>query len=77
MARQYELPMGLKLSMLWLFAILNAVFRDIHELTMAGTIEEILTGQMNGAPMSEGLLVVGAFLVELFLIGFLFLVKIS
>lgn len=67
-----ELPVGIKLSLLWLFAILNIVFRDIHELTMASTIEEILTGHLNGTPMSEGLLVIGAFLVELLLLGFLF-----
>ncbi|MFY0682334.1 MAG: hypothetical protein JXR13_17305 [Thalassovita sp.] len=71
MTPQSDLPTGTKLSLLWLFAILNIVFRDLHELTMASTIEEILTGHLNGAPMSEGLLVVGAFLVELLLLGFL------
>lgn len=67
----HELPKGIKLSFLWLFAILNMLFRDIHELTMAGTLEEILTGRLNGVAMSEGLLVVGAFLVELLMLGFL------
>lgn len=71
MSPQNEIPFGLKLAMLWLFAILNMVFRDIHELTMAGTIEEILTGRLNGVVMSEGLLVVGAVVVELLLLGFI------
>lgn len=72
MSIRHDLPIGTKLSWLWLFAILNMVFRDLHELTMASTIEEILTGHLNGAPMSEGLLVIGAFLIELVLLGFLF-----
>lgn len=71
MLPQNEIPLGLKLAILWLFTILNMVFRDIHELTMAGTLEEILDGRLNGVVMSEGLLVVGAFAVELVLLGFL------
>ncbi|MDD9921695.1 MAG: DUF6326 family protein [Boseongicola sp.] len=59
------------LSLLWLFAILNMLFRDIHELTMAGTINEILSGTVNGNPMSETVLLFGAFAVELLLLGFL------
>lgn len=71
MNTDHDLPTGVKLSFLWLFAMLNMLFRDVHELTMAGTIEEILTGHLNGAAMSEGLLVVGAVLVELLMLGFL------
>ena len=59
------------LSLLWLFAILNMVFRDIHEFTMARTIYEILSGRMNGNHMSETVLLYGAFAVELLLLGFL------
>ncbi len=60
------------LSVLWLFAILNVIFRDIHEFTMASTLNEILSGTVNGNPMSETVLLFGAFAVELLLIGFLF-----
>lgn len=59
------------LSLLWLFAILNMVFRDIHEFTMADTINEVLSGTVNGNPMSETVLLFGAFAVELLLLGFL------
>ena len=59
------------LSMLWLFAILNMVFRDIHEFTMASTLNEILSVTINGSPMSETVLLFGAFAVELLLLGFL------
>ncbi len=59
------------LSMLWLFAILNIIFRDIHEFTMASTLNEILSGTVNGNPMSETVLLFGALAVELLLLGFL------
>ncbi|WP_298838517.1 DUF6326 family protein [uncultured Roseobacter sp.] len=59
------------LSLLWLFAILNMVFRDIHEFTMASTLNEILSENINGNPMSETVLLFGAFAVELLLLGFL------
>ena len=53
------------LSQLWLFAMLNTVFRDIHEMAKAETIEEILSGYLNGNPVTEGVLLVGGVLVEL------------
>lgn len=59
------------LSLLWLFVILNMVFRDIHEFTMASTLNEILSGTVNGNPMSETVLLFGAVAVELLLLGFL------
>jgi len=62
---------GKTLSLLWLFAILNMVFRDLHEFSMASTINEILSGYVNGNPMSEGVLLAAAFAVELLLLAFL------
>lgn len=62
---------GKILSLLWLFAILNTLFRDVHEFTMAHNLEEILAGYVNGNPMSEGVLLVGAVVVELLLLAFL------
>ncbi|RGP41706.1 hypothetical protein BPTFM16_02013 [Altererythrobacter insulae] len=59
------------ISLLWLFAILNMLFRDIHELTMASSINEILSGYVNGNPMTEQVLLFGAFAVEILLLGFL------
>ena len=66
-----SLPVAGRLSLLWLFAILNMLFRDIHELTMADTIREILSGRLNGVAMTEELLVLGALVVELLLLAFL------
>ena len=59
------------LSVLWVFAILNIVFRDIHEFTTATTINEILSGRLNGNVITEEVLFYGAFAVELLLLGFL------
>ncbi|QFT78187.1 DUF6326 family protein [Erythrobacter sp. THAF29] len=63
--------LGKTISLLWLFAILNTIFRDIHQLVVAQTIEEILAGQMNGNPVTESAMFAGAFAVELFLLGML------
>ncbi|MEM7703514.1 MAG: DUF6326 family protein [Pseudomonadota bacterium] len=60
---------GTTIAMLWLFAILNTLFRDIHELVVATTIEQILSGQMNGTPVTEMALFAGAFAVEMVLLA--------
>ncbi len=62
---------GKTITLLWLFAILNTLFRDIHQLVVASTIEDILAGHMNGNPVTEGALFIGAFAVELLLLGML------
>lgn len=67
----YSDQFGRTLSLLWLFAILNILFRDIHEMTMAGTINEILSGHLNGNPVTESALFAGAFAVELLLLAML------
>lgn len=63
--------LGKTLSLLWLFAILNVVFRDIHELTTASAIQEITSGYVNGNPITEGVLLAAGFAVELLLLAFL------
>lgn len=62
---------GKTLSALWLFAILNTLFRDIHQLVVDTTIQEILTGHMNGNAVTEMVLFYGAFAVELLLLAML------
>lgn len=62
---------GKTLSLLWLFAILNTLFRDVHELTTASSINEILSGHLNGNPVTEGVLLAGAFAVEILLLSML------
>ena len=64
-------PTGATLSHLWLFSMLNMLFRDVHELTMASTIAEISSGYLNGVKMTEGLLFAGGLIVELLMLGML------
>jgi len=62
---------GTTIAFLWLFAILNTLYRDIHQLVVDTTIQEILTGHMNGNPVTEMALFAGAFAVELVLLAML------
>ncbi len=55
----------LKLSMLWLFILLNIIFRDIHQMTMKSHLEMLLTGVYNGTEITDGIMLFGAFLVEI------------
>ncbi len=59
------------LTLLWLFAILNILFRDMHELAKASAINEILSGTMNGSSVTDGALLAGAFAVEIILLAML------
>ncbi len=52
-------------STLWLFVLLNIIFRDIHELITAAFVREILTGVINGTRITDNLLLLSAFLVEI------------
>jgi len=38
----------LKLSALWLFILLNIIFRDIHQYALKSHLEMLLTGTYNG-----------------------------
>lgn len=49
------------LSTLWIFVLLNVIFRDLHEFFRAGMIEEIITG----TPVSEQMMLVGGIMVEI------------
>jgi len=53
------------LSQLWLFMLLNMVFRDIHEFFSPGTIQEAMTGVFNGVEITESLMLIGGFMVEI------------
>ena len=58
------IDMKVLLSTLWIFVLLNVIFRDIHELISPGFIQEVMTGTVNGMQMSEELLFLGAIIVE-------------
>ncbi len=53
------------LSTLWVFILLNMVFRDLHQLGKQGFIEEIMTGVVNGVEITDELMLIGGFLAEI------------
>lgn len=59
------LDMKARLSTLWIFALLNVIFRDIHEFFRPGMLDEVLTGVVNGVIMTEEMLLVAGILLEI------------
>ena len=55
----------LKLFALWLFVILNIIFRDIHQMTLKSHLEMLLTGYFNGIKITESIMLFGAFVVNI------------
>ena len=53
------------LSTLWIFVLLNIIFRDIHEFVKSGFLEEVMAGTVNGVEITEGLMVVGWMMAEI------------
>lgn len=52
------------LSSLWIFVLLNMIFRDIHELVSPGLLEEMMTGIVNGTQVTDELLLLGGIMAE-------------
>ncbi|MBD3662569.1 DUF6326 family protein [Sulfitobacter aestuariivivens] len=59
-----QLDPHILLSALWLFILLNIIFRDIHQFVLASHIEMLMTGYYNGIEITEGLMLLGGFLVQ-------------
>ncbi|WP_299801301.1 DUF6326 family protein [uncultured Maribacter sp.] len=53
------------LSTLWIFVLLNIIFRDLHQMVKVDFIEEILTGSVNGIRITDELMLLGGFLAEI------------
>ncbi len=53
------------LSQLWLFMVLNMIFRDIHEIFYPPTIQELMGGTFNGREIPEALMLFGGFMILL------------
>lgn len=53
------------LSTLWIFVLLNMVFRDLHQLGKTGFIEEIISGAVNGITLTDELALIGGLLAEI------------
>ncbi|WP_299826372.1 DUF6326 family protein [uncultured Roseobacter sp.] len=52
------------LSALWLFTLLNIIFRDIHQFALKSHLEMLLTGRYNGMLITEELMLLGGVLVQ-------------
>ncbi len=59
------MDMKAKLSISWIFVLLNVIFRDIHELFRPGLLAEMMTGTVNGVQMTEGILLVAGIVLEI------------
>jgi len=54
-----------KLSVLWIFILMNLIFRDLHEFASKDFLEEALTGHVNGLKLTDGLMLFGGVLAEI------------
>lgn len=54
-----------KLFALWLFILLNIIFRDIHQMTLKSHLEMLLTGYFNGIEVTDTIMLAGAFIVNI------------
>lgn len=52
------------LSSLWLFILLNVIFRDFHQLGMAWYLESLLTGYQNGVEITDEIMLMAGILVQ-------------
>lgn len=52
------------LSTLWIFLLLNLIFRDIHEFLRPGFLHEAMTGTLNGTELTDELFLVAGILLE-------------
>ena len=55
----------IKLAALWLFILLNIIFRDIHQFALKSHLEMLLTGTYNGVVITEELMLFGAVMVQI------------
>lgn len=53
------------LSTLWIFVLLNVIFRDLHELFRPGLLEQMISGTVNGTPTTETVILMGGVLIEM------------
>ena len=60
-----QLDIRLKLFALWLFVLLNIIFRDIHQMTLKSHLEMLLTGYFNGMKVTDTIMLFGAIIVNI------------
>lgn len=63
--KKYKIETQTLLSTLWIFVLLNIIFRDLHQLGKVGFIEEIMSGTVNGIKITDELALIGGILAEI------------
>jgi len=53
-----------KLSLLWMFALFNYIYADIHSLIDPATLKQIMTGKVGSLHITPGFLLGSAILIE-------------
>jgi len=53
------------LSGLWLFFLLNILFRDVHEFLRTGYLEQVISGVVFGNRLTEEILLYSAFAIQI------------
>ena len=56
------------LSTLWLFFLLNIIFRDIHQFLSPGYMDWVIAGEMFGQKITDELLLFGGIAVEVMIL---------
>ena len=52
------------LCALWMFVLLNFIFRDLHEIVKAEFLADALNGMYNGREVTEAMFLLGGIIVE-------------
>lgn len=52
------------LAALWMFVLLNFIFRDLHEIVKAEFLADALQGTYNGREVTEAMFLLGGIIVE-------------
>ncbi len=60
-----QLRTAFLLSSLWIFVFLNMLIRDVHEMVRPGFVQEIMTGVINGTPITPELLFGAALVLQI------------
>lgn len=53
------------LSALWMFVLLNFIFRDLHEIVKADFLADALNGIYDGREVTEAMFLLGGIIVEI------------
>jgi len=59
------MDMKAKLSTLWIFVLFNIIFLEFHKFLQPGYIGEVMTGIVNGTQLTQGVLLLGAIVLEI------------